>query len=163
MAHISEGEQLVELLRDINRYRKGSTKMPREKALRWIRRLEPDPAPERTDEPHTVLRELLGRPGQKLFSYGTLQPGRQNHHVVERLGGRWLPATTRGKRWLMRGRFPALRWNPEGEVVEGSLLLSGRIDWKRLDAFEGSLYNRILLPVETREGKQVIANAYEAA
>lgn len=163
MEHSPEGEQLVELLRDINRYRKNSAEIPRKKALRWIRRLEPDPAPEEIDSPHSTLRERLGRPEQKLFSYGTLQPGRQNHHVAERFGGRWFSATTRGRRWVMRGRFPALRWNPEGEVVEGSLLLSGRIDWERLDAFEGSLYNRILLPVEIREDEHAVANAYEAA
>jgi len=33
---------------------------------------------------------------RKLFIYGTLAPGKENHHVLSALSGDWQPATVRG-------------------------------------------------------------------
>lgn len=132
-------------------------------ARQWIRQLEPDPGPDDVSRPRHVLRERLGHPDQKLFSYGTLQPGRKNARLLAGVEGEWISAATRGKRWMMEGRFHAFRWEPEGEIVTGTLLVSPEIDWEKLDSFEGSLYRRILIPVTSENDEFLVANAYEAA
>lgn len=163
MLKTDDRETFYELLREINRHRTTSGKMPQEEARRWLRRLEPDPGPDDLIRPRQTLRERLDHPERKLFSYGTLQPGRKNARLLAGVNGDWLPAETRGKRWMMEGRFHAFRWEPEGEMVSGTLLVSPEINWQKLDAFEGSLYRRILIPVTLENDELLVANAYEAA
>lgn len=156
-------ELLPELLEEINRFRRNGQTLPGKRALAWIRVLGVSVPEGSYEDPNRTLDVLMGEPARKLFSYGTLQPGRENAHVLGEIRGDWQPARSRGRRWTMGGHFPAMSWDPDGEPVRGSLFVSGEIDWERLDRFEGRLYRRILLTVRTEEGACHVANAYEAA
>jgi gamma-glutamylcyclotransferase (GGCT)/AIG2-like uncharacterized protein YtfP len=95
----------------------------------------------------------------RLATYGTLGPGRPNHHHLADLAGRWLKGTVRGRLvaegWGAAMGFPALALDPEGEAVEVDVLESPDLPgaWARLDAFEGREYRRIVTEVETAEGR----------
>jgi gamma-glutamylcyclotransferase (GGCT)/AIG2-like uncharacterized protein YtfP len=77
----------------------------------------------------------------RLAVYGTLGPGRPNHHQVSMLRGDW----TTG--------FPGLVLG-DGEEVRVELLHSEDLPehWERLDAFEGEGYQRVTATVRTEFG-----------
>jgi gamma-glutamylcyclotransferase (GGCT)/AIG2-like uncharacterized protein YtfP len=119
-----------------------------------------------------VLLEALFRPSERLATYGSLAPGRQNHHVVAPLGGEWRTGYVEGdlhaEGWGAGMGFPALRWRPRGGRVPVQLLISPRLPgaWPALDAFEGADYRRALIPVyDDRPGARrvmAVANIYES-
>jgi len=94
----------------------------------------------------------------RLVVYGTLAPGRENHHQISELGGRWLPGTIRGRMcetgWAALHDCPGLVLDDlAGEIavlVFESLELP--LHWPRLDDFEGNDYRRIETIVATPEG-----------
>lgn len=104
----------------------------------------------------------------RLATYGSLGPGRPNHHQLAMLRGKWLTGTVRGKRvnegWGAKLGFPALVLDPHGAEIEVSLLESPDLQehWSRLDAFEGDEYQRVIVDVETATGR-VPAWIYVAA
>jgi hypothetical protein len=65
--------------------------------------------------------------------------------------------------WGMTYGYPALRWDPNGPVVEVHLLTSDDLPsaWPGLDRFEGGEYRRIVVPVDCG-GREVLANIYVA-
>lgn len=93
-----------------------------------------------------------------LATYGTLRPGRANHHVVSAISGSWVRGTVHG--WLVeQGNaategFPALRLDPDGPAVSVDVLVSEELHlhWDRLDEFEGAGYLRVIVEVETDAG-----------
>ncbi|ASK65600.1 gamma-glutamylcyclotransferase [Brachybacterium avium] len=97
----------------------------------------------------------------RLATYGTLAPGRSNHHHVAELRGRWSLGYVRGHLsqdgW---GRthghgYPAFVPDPGGEQVEVHVLDSADLpaNWDRLDDFEGEGYARIPISVHTPDGQ----------
>lgn len=94
----------------------------------------------------------------RLATYGTLAPGRVNHHQLAGLAGRWLKGTVRGRRvvagWGADMGFPGLVLDPEGDVVAVHLFESPDLPahWARLDAFEGPGYRRTEVAVSTALG-----------
>lgn len=107
----------------------------------------------------------------RLAAYGTLAPGRSNHHVVAPLGGRWEAGVVEGVLhpvgWGATQGFPAFRPEAGGGEVPVQVLTSRALpgDWDRLDLFEGRGYRRILVPVFTQGGRTLltVANLYAAA
>lgn len=99
----------------------------------------------------------------QLAVYGTLAPGRPNHHVLADLRGSWRPGQVHGH--LRHGRYPMLRWDPTGPPVDVLLFTSTDLPlhWQRIDAFEGDDYRRILVPVLADGELLAVANCYEAA
>jgi gamma-glutamylcyclotransferase (GGCT)/AIG2-like uncharacterized protein YtfP len=104
---------------------------------------------------------------RQLAVYGTLAPGRSNHHQVAALTGRWIPdCTVSGEPiaagWAADLGFPALRWSVRGAPVAAWLFVSADLPahWARLDAFEGEEYLRILVPVHAGGRLIAIANTY---
>jgi gamma-glutamylcyclotransferase (GGCT)/AIG2-like uncharacterized protein YtfP len=99
------------------------------------------------------------RADTRLASYGSLAPGRVNHHQLAGLKGRWLRGTVQGKRieagWGATIGFPALILDPSGPPVEVHLFESSDLPyhWPRLDEFEGPGYRRVLTRVRTAEGE----------
>lgn len=95
---------------------------------------------------------------QRLATYGTLGPGRSNHHRVADLPGRWLAGTVRGRLlaigWGAAQGFPGIVLDPSADDVAVAVLESdGLADrWPHLDAFEGPSYVRTLVDVQTAEG-----------
>ncbi len=108
--------------------------------------------------------------GARLAVYGSLAPGRENHHVVKDLGGTWTGGLfVRGRLesagWGAGLGYPALHWAEDGDRVAVQLLLAEglRGAWGRLDEFEGPDYRRLLVPVYDAAGAlATIANLYAA-
>ncbi|MHA4811321.1 gamma-glutamylcyclotransferase family protein [Flavitalea flava] len=114
------------------------------------------------------LNKLLGFPEHKLFVYGSLQPGRENHHMLSDVKGEWMKGYVTGdlinQGWGADMGYPAMIWNPDGEKINGQLLISKELlnHWQRLDELEGKDYKRILIPVFCDKKIQV-AHIYSAS
>lgn len=118
------------------------------------------------------LDSLFGT-AERLAVYGSLAPGRQNHHIVASLGGTWMEGVVEGDLttygWGAAIGYPALRLRPGGPEVPVQVLTADGLPraWADLDAFEGAEYRRVLVPVWTSaaEGRELlaVANVYEAA
>jgi gamma-glutamylcyclotransferase (GGCT)/AIG2-like uncharacterized protein YtfP len=80
---------------------------------------------------------------RRLATYGTLAPGRPNHHQLDRLEGRWLAGH-------VNGMLVEAGWGAGLGYVFESVDLPAR--WARLDAFEGPGYERVVTTVRTSTG-----------
>jgi gamma-glutamylcyclotransferase (GGCT)/AIG2-like uncharacterized protein YtfP len=104
----------------------------------------------------------------RLAVYGSLAPGQANHHVLAGLRGEWRDGTVRGDLhpvgWGMTFGFPALAWRADGPVVPVKLFESFDLPahWRRLDAFEGNAYRRVVVPVKIGDS-DLPANIYVVA
>lgn len=93
-----------------------------------------------------------------LATYGTLAPGRPNHHQLSDLKGHWLTGTVRGRLsprgWGAALGYPALVPDENGDQVDVWVFVSADLPqhWRRLDAFEGDEYQRGRIVVETANG-----------
>src|SRR5215831_9217257 len=99
------------------------------------------------------------RPDVRLATYGSLSPGRVNHHQLAALKGTWQRGTVQGKRveagWGAAIGFPGLILDPTAPSVEVDLFESSELPdhWSRLDEFEGPGYQRVATQVRTEEGE----------
>ena len=95
---------------------------------------------------------------QRLASYGSLAPGRVNHHQLAGMQGQWRRGTVRGKLmpagWGSAIGYPGLILDPAGPLVEVQVFESMDLPshWSRLDEFEGPAYRRVVTQVGTEEG-----------
>ena len=95
----------------------------------------------------------------RLATYGSLAPGRLNHHQLAGLKGSWRQGTVRGTLvsagWGAQLGYPALVLDPRGSAVEVYLFESSELPdhWPRLDAFEGAGYRRVVTQVQTANGE----------
>lgn len=103
---------------------------------------------------------------EKLFIYGSLQPGGPNNHIMEKIGGDWAPATVKGHLkeagWGADIGFPGIMIDESGDEVKGYIFSSDNLGshWDGLDDFEGDGYRRILVPATLEDGKQVEVYIY---
>lgn len=94
---------------------------------------------------------------ERLFVYGTLQPGQVNAYILENIGGEWLQGTVNGhyhaSGWGEAYGFPALELDPFGPIVNGYIFSSERLNlhWEMLDRFEAG-YQRVATQVKTTQG-----------
>jgi gamma-glutamylcyclotransferase (GGCT)/AIG2-like uncharacterized protein YtfP len=94
----------------------------------------------------------------RLATYGTLAPGRPNHHQLDGLGGRWLAGHVNGMLvdagWGVDIGYPALVLDPDGSAISVDVFESVDLPahWAHLDAFEGSGYQRVVTTVRTSSG-----------
>jgi gamma-glutamylcyclotransferase (GGCT)/AIG2-like uncharacterized protein YtfP len=104
----------------------------------------------------------------RLAVYGTLAPGRPNHHQLRGLSGCWIEGTVRGELlqegWGAELGYPGLVLDPDGPTVGVQLFDSPDLPdhWTRLDEFEGSAYRRTVTAVSTAEG-DLLASIYVLA
>ena len=102
------------------------------------------------------LDDLFGT-SHTLAVYGTLAPGRPNHHVVAPLGGEWTEGLIEGDLlpvgWGADLGYPGFRPRAGGDAVAVWVLTASRLAgaWPELDRFEGEGYRRILVPVFAKE------------
>ena len=103
---------------------------------------------------------------ERLFIYGSLQPGGPNEHVLQDVEGEWEPAVIRGslveEGWGASIGYPGLRVCNEGEHVRGYILSSSSLSsiWDYLDEFEGEEYQRTIATVTLGNGERVRAHVY---
>ena len=103
---------------------------------------------------------------ERLFIYGSLQPGAPNEHVLAPLEGDWQPAVVKGRLiesgWGAELGYPGMVIDPGGEDIPGQLLSSRSLTamWSELDALEGEEYERVVTPVILESGEQVDAWVY---
>jgi gamma-glutamylcyclotransferase (GGCT)/AIG2-like uncharacterized protein YtfP len=92
-----------------------------------------------------------------LVVYGTLAPGRPNHHVVAPLGGEWTDGLIEGELlpagWGVALGYPGFRPRVGGAAVAVQVLTAPSLEtaWPTLDRFEGPEYQRVLVPVFSTE------------
>lgn len=95
----------------------------------------------------------------RLATYGSLAPGKTNHHQMAGLQGDWREGWVRGRRleegWGAALGYPGLILDPEADEVEVQLFQSTDLPehWSRLDAFEGEGYRRVVTQVRTADGE----------
>ena len=103
---------------------------------------------------------------ERLFIYGSLQPGGPNEHVLAHVNGTWQRASVSGRLaeqgWGAELGYPALVLDDDGQRVDGYVLSSSELDreWSALDDFEGSEYERVLTPVMLDNGETADAWVY---
>lgn len=116
-------------------------------------------------------REFSSRLGadRRLAVYGSLAPGRSNHHQLQDLRGEWhsglsVTGDLIDRGWAAGIGYPALRWSRTGPPVTVELFVSGDLPlhWARLDEFEGADYLRIVVPVHSAATRVTVANLYAA-
>jgi gamma-glutamylcyclotransferase (GGCT)/AIG2-like uncharacterized protein YtfP len=89
---------------------------------------------------------------ERLATYGTLAPGRPNHHQLDRLEGRWLKGHVDGMLvdagWGANLGYPALVLGA-GSAIDVDIFESVDLPahWARLDTFEGPGYERVVTTV----------------
>ncbi|KEI72949.1 hypothetical protein GV64_21485 [Endozoicomonas elysicola] len=94
---------------------------------------------------------------QRLFVYGTLAPGRENHHILDKVSGTWESASIKGflldKGWGASMGYPGIMPSDEGDEVKGWVLSSGELAryWTAIDEFEGREYRRVPVMVKLKE------------
>ncbi|NRA28809.1 MAG: gamma-glutamylcyclotransferase [Parvularculaceae bacterium] len=94
----------------------------------------------------------------RLATYGTLAPGRPNHHQLADLAGQWSTGTVRGtlveRGWGAEMGYPAMIPSADGDAIDVHLFESVDLPqhWDRLDEFEGAEYQRTKINVETPAG-----------
>jgi gamma-glutamylcyclotransferase (GGCT)/AIG2-like uncharacterized protein YtfP len=94
----------------------------------------------------------------RLATYGTLAPGRSNHHQLDGLTGTWTDGQVQGRLanagWGVHLGFPALILDENGPAVDVQLFESADLPahWSRLDDFEGDGYARVETIVRTARG-----------
>ena len=107
----------------------------------------------RPDNPSDVGGALT-----RLATYGTLAPGRPNHHQLDGLEGRWLKGHVDGvlieAGWGASLGYPALVFDPAGSAIGVDVFESVDLPahWARLDAFEGPGYERVMITVHLPSG-----------
>lgn len=103
---------------------------------------------------------------ESLFVYGTLRPGHVNAHIMEKIGGEWLPGYVHGtfyeRGWGAAADFPGIVLDKNGSEVHGYLFLSPNLSdhWPMLDEFEDG-YDRVEVEVITHDGRPVTAWIYQ--
>lgn len=104
----------------------------------------------------------------RLATYGTLAPGRANHHLLADLRGRWLTGAVRGRLvdegWGAAQGYPAIILDESAAPVACHVFESKDLPahWARLDAFEGEEYERVPVAVTLDDGGEVDAMIYAA-
>ncbi len=103
---------------------------------------------------------------ERLFTYGSLQPGGQYAHLLTPAGDDWQPATATGfveaNGWGHSVGYPALIIHADGRPVRGQLLSSHTLHelWSMLDEFESQAYQRTITTVLLTDGSEVAAYIY---
>jgi gamma-glutamylcyclotransferase (GGCT)/AIG2-like uncharacterized protein YtfP len=120
-----------------------------------------------SDEEKFVIRKY--QPQNIFIVYGTLGPGRPNHHKIEHIKGRWSKATIKGKLeakgWgadLGYYGYVKASFGEEQQEISAFILFSDELtlNWKFIDDFEGDEYERILTEFILENGETGVGNIY---
>ena len=115
------------------------------------------------------LERFLSDAETKLFSYGSLQPGAQNAHMLEGIAGQWMAGFVYGELSIQQTGpakgFYTLKpdYTKLKEKVYGKMFVAPGLSehWKTLDDFEGRDYKRLLTLVYNMASEEIhIATIY---
>ncbi|HEY1528447.1 MAG TPA: gamma-glutamylcyclotransferase family protein [Candidatus Angelobacter sp.] len=121
------------------------------------------------ETPSQTLDRLLDFPSRRLAVYGSLAPGKKNHHVIAGINGSWrkavLHGSLRNEGWGAGEGFPGFLWDGTNMAVAAQVFSSADLPhyWTMLDEFEGEEYRRILAPADIAGGEMEICNVYALA
>jgi gamma-glutamylcyclotransferase (GGCT)/AIG2-like uncharacterized protein YtfP len=121
------------------------------------------------ETPSQTLDRLLDFPSRRLAVYGSLAPGKKNHHVIAGINGSWrkavLHGSLRNEGWGAGEGFPGFLWDGTSTAVAAQVFSSHDLPhyWTMLDEFEGEEYRRILVPANIAGGEMEICNVYALA
>ena len=93
----------------------------------------------------------------RLAVYGSLAPGRENHYLLAKYPGTWSRGRVRGDvinaGWGAAGGYLGLIPRDDGPWVAVQVFESESLAgaWQELDEFEGSEYQRVLIPVYSED------------
>jgi gamma-glutamylcyclotransferase (GGCT)/AIG2-like uncharacterized protein YtfP len=93
----------------------------------------------------------------RLAVYGSLAPGRENHYLLAKYPGTWSRGRVRGDLinagWGATGGYLGLIPRDDGPWVAVQVFESAALAdaWQELDEFEGSGYQRVLIPVYSED------------
>ena len=93
----------------------------------------------------------------RLAVYGSLAPGRENHHLLAKYPGTWSRGRVRGELinagWGAAGGYLGLIPRDDAPWVTVQVFQSPSLTdaWAELDEFEGSEYRRVLIPVHSED------------
>ncbi len=102
----------------------------------------------------------------RLFVYGSLQPGGPNEHVLGSIEGEWEPAFIKGRLvhagWGAALGYPGLEIDAGGSEIRGYVFSSPHLGykWAELDELEGSEYERALTMAALEDGTEIQAHVY---
>ena len=121
-------------------------------------------------DPHSAERlDRSFKTSETLAVYGSLAPGKTNHHIVAPLGGEWSDGFVVGDLfqtgWGAALGYWAFRPRSGGARIAVKVLESRKLSeaWGMLDEFEGSEYQRILVPILRSDDELLtVANLYAA-
>ena len=105
-------------------------------------------------------------PEYRLATYGTLAPGRSNHHQVSDLGGRWFTGSVKGilykQGWGSDQGCPGIVPSEDSGVVAVHVLEASNLPahWDRLEAIEGDEYQRVIVPVRLENDETLDCSIY---
>lgn len=83
-----------------------------------------------------------------LFVYGTLMPNCPHGDVLNKIGGKFIPATVKGNLkdagWSASMGYPGIKLDEQGDTIHGFLFYSNNLinHWDYLDEFEGAEFER---------------------
>src|SRR5262245_45947404 len=126
----------------------------------------PEKTPANTS-PAEIVDRLLDFPSRRLAVYGSLAPGKKNHHMMAGMEGTWRKAVLRGTLhnagWGAGEGFPGYVVDGTETPIAAQVFTSNDLPeyWQRLDEFEGAEYLRTLVPVEFEGGEIEVCNVYE--
>jgi hypothetical protein len=108
-----------------------------------------------------IIDLLFDRPSERLVAYGTLCPGGANEEILKQLGGGWQQCWVHGT-IQERGSLSYFRWEPRDKAIEAMLFTAPTLatSWEELDRFEGSRFQRHVIPVQS-QGIWLVANVFE--
>ena len=102
-----------------------------------------------------------------LFTYGSLQLGKESDHYLKKLTGIWKNAYVFGN-YITTGKasaigYPVIKLDPKGAKITGMLFQSNQLMSviNTIDAYEGDCYQRVVTDVYLNDGSKKKAFIYE--
>jgi gamma-glutamylcyclotransferase (GGCT)/AIG2-like uncharacterized protein YtfP len=148
---------MMAALRVWNRALYSGSEAEKERAVALMKEVWTAPGAEpktRTTVAVEVVERLLDFPSCRLAVYGSLAPGKKNHHMMAGMEGTWRKATLRGsllnRGWGAGQGYLGFAWDGTETPIPAQVFTSRDLPqhWQRLDEFEGAEYRRVLVPVE---------------
>lgn len=105
-------------------------------------------------------------PNHVLIVYGSLAPGKENHHVISHIEGEWKKALIAGvledRGWGAGLGYPGFIPKENENSILVDIFISTELPkyWPEIDEFEGDEYQRIVIPFKMEDGTKDKGSIY---